>query len=130
MSAVVTHQAPKLRLTRRGRVVFGAFATVLVAALLAAIAAFAAPQAQASNASEVAEFEYVVARPGMPLWSLATELDPGTDPRDLVAEIVQLNQLEDSGVQAGEAIAVPLRYADSATVVSGAELGFPSADAQ
>ncbi|MGJ0203838.1 hypothetical protein [Leucobacter sp. gxy201] len=125
MSAVISHEAPKLRLTRRGRVVFGSFATVLVAALLAFVAAFAAPEAQASNAAGDAEFQYVVVQPGATLWSLATELDPTQDPRDLVAEIVQLNQLQGSGVQAGEAIAVPLRYAHSASVVSGAELGFP-----
>lgn len=123
MNAVVNSESPRLRLTRRGRVVFGSFATVLVAALLALGAAFAAPQAQASNNSAGPDFPYVVAQAGDSLWSLAAELDPQKDPRDLIAEIVQLNQLGGSGVQAGEAIAVPLRYADATTVVTAAELG-------
>ena len=112
----------RLRLTRRGRVVFGGLATVLVAAVLALVAAIAAPQALASDEAGGQQFHYVVAQPGSSLWTLATELDPVEDPRDLVAEIVRLNQLEGSGVQAGQPVAVPLRYSDSAGVVSADEL--------
>ncbi|WP_024356277.1 hypothetical protein [Leucobacter chironomi] len=113
----------KLRLTRRGRVVFGSLVTVLVAALLALVATFAAPQALASvSAADQQQFHYVVVQPGASLWSLATELDPAADPRDLVAEIVQLNQLDGSGIEAGEAIAVPLRYSDSPVVFQADEL--------
>lgn len=114
----------KLRLTRRGRLVFGSLLTVLVAALLAMVATFAAPQALASvSASEKQQFHYVVAQPGSSLWTLATELDPQADPRELVAEIVRLNQLDGSGIEAGDAIAVPLRYSDSPAVFQADELG-------
>ncbi len=113
-----------LRLTRRGRVVFGALATVLVAGLLAVVAAFAAPEAMASGeAPRGDQFEYVVVQPGSSLWSLASHLDPAADPRDLVSEIVRLNQLPGSSVQAGDAIAVPLRYSENPLVVSAEELG-------
>ncbi|KTR86801.1 LysM peptidoglycan-binding domain-containing protein [Leucobacter chromiiresistens] len=113
-----------LRLTRRGRIVLGALATVLVAGVLALIASLAAPEAMASGEGPNGEqFEYVVVQPGSSLWSLASDLDPSADPRDLITEIVQLNQLDDSSVQAGEAIAVPLRYSDNPLVVSGDELG-------
>ncbi|WP_449283640.1 hypothetical protein [Leucobacter sp.] len=115
--------AVKLRLTRRGRVVFGGLATVLVAGLLAFVAALGAPQAVASDAEGGQQFHYAVVQPGSSLWSLAIELDPSADPRDLVAEIVQLNQLEGSGVEAGQPIAVPLRYSESPAVVSADELG-------
>ena len=102
----------------------GALATILAAASLALIAAIAAPQAQASAESgDPQQFHYIVAQPGMSLWSVATELDPSMDPRDLVAEIVQLNQLDGSGEQAGQAVAVPLRYSDSDAVMSAEELG-------
>ena len=118
------HPEARLHLTRRGRVVFGALATVAVAGLLALAAAFAAPQASAADvASGGDRFHYVVAQPGTSLWSLATELDPKADPRDVVAEIVQLNQLGGSGVQAGQALAVPMRYADNPITVPAAELG-------
>jgi LysM repeat protein len=104
-------------------VVFGGLATVLVAGLLAFIAALGAPQAIASDAEGGQQFAYAVVQPGSSLWSLATELDPSADPRDLVAEIVQLNQLEGSGVDAGQPLAVPLRYSESPAVVSADELG-------
>ena len=117
----------RLRLTRRGRVVLGGAATVLVAAVLAVLASFAAPQAIAADAREGGqEFHYVVAQPGASLWTLATELDPEADPRDLVAEIVQLNQLGGSGVEAGQPIAVPLRYSENPVTVSADELGLDS----
>lgn len=113
----------RLRLTRRGRVVLGVFGVMLVAAALALAAVFLAPGAQASAEGEAETFGYVVVAPGESLWSVAATLDSETDPRDLIAEIVRLNQLEGSGVQAGEPVAVPLRYADHAGVLSAAELG-------
>ncbi len=114
----------RLRLTRRGRVVFGALATVFVAGLLAFVATLGAPQALASNTqADGQQFHYVVVQPGASLWSVATELDSSADPRDLVAEIVQLNQLVGSGVEAGQPLAVPLRYSESPAVVSADDLG-------
>lgn len=113
----------RLRLTRRGRAVFGALGTALVVAALAFVALFTSTQAVASSETGGAEFGYVIVQPGASLWQVAEEIDPNTDPRDLVAEIVRLNQLDDSGVQAGQPIAVPLRYSEAAGVVSASELG-------
>lgn len=113
----------RLRLTRRGRLVFGALAALVIAGVLVSVASFAGAAAQASDvATSSQQFHYVVVQPGETLWGVATELDPGSDPRDLVAEIVRLNQLEGSGVQAGQPLAVPLRYSDSAVVISAEEL--------
>lgn len=113
----------RLRLTRRGRAVFGALATLLLVGLLAVVAMFSGVQAVATVSGGSADFGYVVVQPGGSLWQLASDLDPGADPRDLVAEIVRLNQLGGSAVQAGEPIAVPLRYANDPGVVAGSELG-------
>ncbi|RGE23816.1 LysM peptidoglycan-binding domain-containing protein [Leucobacter sp. wl10] len=115
--------ARRLRLTRRGRVVFGGVATVLVAGLLAFLAAIGAPRAIASDSGSSQQFQYVVVQPGSSLWEVATQLDPSADPRDLVAEIVQLNQLDDSGVVAGQPLAVPMRYAESPVTVPEDQLG-------
>jgi LysM repeat protein len=95
----------------------------LVALVLTGVLAFAAallsPEAFASSAtSGDKQFHYVVAQSGDSLWSLVSELDPQADPRDLIAEIVQLNQLDGSGLEAGQAIAVPLRYSDKENPVS------------
>ncbi len=113
----------RLRLTRRGRAVFGTLATLFVIGGLAIAAMFGGSQAVATAESGSADFGYVVVQPGDSLWSVASAIDSSVDPRDLVAEIVMLNQLDGSGVQAGQPIAVPLRYADAPGVVSAAELG-------
>ncbi|UOQ58246.1 LysM peptidoglycan-binding domain-containing protein [Leucobacter allii] len=115
--------AVRLRLTRRGRVVLGGLATIAVAGVLALLATFSAPQAVASDAASGESFPYVVVQSGSSLWELATALDPAADPRDVVAEIVRLNQLDGSGVDAGQPLAVPLRYAESPVAVSAEELG-------
>lgn len=116
-------QRTRLRLTRRGRIVIGALLALLVAGALAVAATLGATHAVASDEASGAEFGYVVVSPGESLWSVATALDPSTDPREIVAEIVSLNQLEGSGVQAGQPIAVPLRYSDMPGVVDAADLG-------
>ncbi|WP_416447195.1 LysM peptidoglycan-binding domain-containing protein [Leucobacter sp. HNU] len=131
LSATIDHQgsaeAPaaksRLRLTRRGRRVFGALATLAVSALLAGVAVFGSAQAQANVDGRPADFGYVVVQPGESLWAVATRLDAKADPRDLIAEIVQLNQLDGSGVQAGQPVAVPLRYSHATGVVPASEVG-------
>lgn len=114
----------RLRLTRRGRAVFGGLAVVIAVLAVAFFAMLGGTHAVAASESEGAEFGYVIVQPGASLWQVASEIDAAIDPRDLVAEIVRLNQLDDSGVQAGQALAVPLRYADAPGVVSAGELGF------
>lgn len=121
--SAVARSTTRIKLTRRGRVVMGVLATSAVAALLALMAALFAPQAVASDAAGEASFGYVVAGPGASLWQLATELDPAMDPRDLVAEIVQLNQLRGVDIVVGQPVAVPLRYNESPSVVTSEELG-------
>ncbi|MBN9612252.1 MAG: LysM peptidoglycan-binding domain-containing protein [Actinobacteria bacterium] len=122
-AGVTPHGKTRLRITRRGRIVLGTLITLLVVALLAVAATLGASRAIASNEAGGPDFGYVVVQPGDTLWSVATELDPSSDPRDVISEIVRLNQLGGSDVQAGQAIAVPLRYSDAPGVVSGAELG-------
>lgn len=109
----------RLRLTRRGRLVVSALVAMALVGILAFAAALLSPQAFASNApSGDKQFHYVVAQSGDSLWSLASALDPHADPRDVIAEIVQLNQLDGSALEAGQAVAVPLRYAEKGDVVS------------
>ena len=123
--ADVVAEAPRthLRLTRRGRIVFGSLGTAAVIAAFAIVALFTSSQAVASAENGGADFGYVIVQPGASLWQLAEEIDPEKDPRDLVSEIVRLNQLDSSELQAGQAIAVPLRYSEAPGVVSASELG-------
>lgn len=114
----------RMRLTRRGRAVLGALASAAVAGLLlAAASVLGGPGAAAADEASGESFPYVIVQPGASLWNVAEQLDPAADPRDLTAEIVQLNQLQGSGVDAGQPIAVPLRYADSPVVLDAEELG-------
>lgn len=117
--SVSTH----LRLTRRGRVVLAALAVLLAGAIVAVLAVMGASRAEAVENGGGAEFGYVVVQPGESLWSVASHLDPGSDPRDTIAEIVRLNQLRTSEVQAGQPIAVPLRFSAAPGVYRAEQLG-------
>lgn len=100
-----------LRLTRRGRIVFGTLAVLLVVAVLAVVAMLGASQAQASTETlEAVEFEYVVAEPGDSLWSLAQRVAPDSDARDVIYDLKRLNQLEGSDLFIGQELAIPLKY--------------------
>lgn len=119
----------KIRLTQRGRVFFGALAGVLAAALMLTGAQFFGPSAVASDtSSEAADFGYVVPVAGDSLWRIAEVLDPQSDPRDLVNEIVKLNGMDSSALVAYEPLAVPLRYSDIPGVMTADEVGLEAND--
>ena len=46
-------------------------------------------------------------QPGETLWQIAERIAPGTDPRETVARILDLNGLQTSQVQAGTALLLP-----------------------
>lgn len=97
-----------LRLTRRGRVVVRA-AAVLAAALLALLAILlTARSADAGSAMPSVPLRHRLVLPGETLWQIAGEIAPHADPRDTVAEIVELNSLPGSGVAAGQRLALPV----------------------
>jgi hypothetical protein len=103
--------APRLRLTSRGRIVFGTLAAIPVIAL----ALFVGPNvigAQASGDAGTATFDYVSVAPGQSLWQLAEQIAPQADPREVVADILSLNNLSSGDVQPGQELAIPAQYAD------------------
>lgn len=104
-------QAP-LRLTRRGRLVVFGLPLVLLAALILSFGGFFnAPAKAADSVSElsVTPTVTVTVQPGESLWAIAGTVSPERDPRDVIAEIVQLNNLEAAGVQPGQQLFVPTR---------------------
>lgn len=112
----------RLRITRRGRIVCAALVTAFVLALIACAAVLGAAQAEASSVSSQKEFGYVVVQPGDSLWQISSALDAKADPRDLISEVIRLNQLTSSDVEVGQTIAVPLRFSDAPGVVMGSGL--------
>ena len=98
-----------LRLTIRGRAVFSVAGAVVISTAMAAVILGGAT-ATASDENSATTFEYIEVEAGQSLWQLAETVAPDADPRDVVYEIVKLNQLVTAEVQPGQQIALPLRY--------------------
>ncbi len=95
---------PPARLTRRGRL------TVFLGSTALALGAFAwvgGPAASTGEEHHVTTRTVVVA-PGQTLWDIAADEAPDEDPRAVIAEIVELNDLGDAGaVRAGQPLYLP-----------------------
>jgi hypothetical protein len=93
------------------RAIFGwALILVISVALLLGVGKQLQP-AQATNSEvsvgQVESFEYITIMSGDTLWGLAETYAPERDPRDFIADIVALNNLSDSVVDAGMTLALP-----------------------
>lgn len=98
----------RLRMTKRGRrVLIGLIALPIVIA--AFTAALNSGGAVATGEAGANDFTYVTVSQGESLWQLAQEIAPTKDPRDVVAEIVALNNLQGE-LQPGQKIALPKGY--------------------
>ncbi|TAJ49023.1 MAG: LysM peptidoglycan-binding domain-containing protein [Herbiconiux sp.] len=104
--------APRLRITSRGRKVLAVLIALPVITVLGLLAMFSGGSAIASLGSSSTEFDYVTVQAGQSLWSIAETVAPSADPRDVIAEIRSLNQLETSSVQPGQRIAIPADLAE------------------
>lgn len=111
-SRTASRPRPRTRLTRRGRRVVWAFATLLVMALLTPVLLVASAGAQAANhgasAAQVrAGMQHVVVQPGQSLWSIAVQAEPHADPRTVIQQIIQFNALGSDVVAPGQSLWVP-----------------------
>ncbi len=86
--------ADRLRLTRRGRLTF--LVTVLAFGLMLLVL-WAGRADSTSDVQERVATETVVVEPGQTLWDIATDVAPDRDPREVVADLVDLNALSDAG---------------------------------
>ena len=100
---------PHYRLRRL--VVLLVLSLVLAAAVLVADAAFGAlsatPQgaARSAGADAGAVAEVHIVQPGDTLWSIAAEIDPTSDPRSMVDQLVDLNG--SASIQLGQRVVLP-----------------------
>ncbi|MBD7995886.1 LysM peptidoglycan-binding domain-containing protein [Arthrobacter sp. Sa2CUA1] len=107
-SSQVSSAAP-LRLTRRGRLLLvGAPIMLGGAALLTFVGFFTAPALAAGSAGEQTRTQQISVSTGDSLWGLAAEYAPDRDPREVIADIMELNNLSDAVVPAGAQLYIPV----------------------
>ena len=108
MTATSAPTSAPVRLTRRGRAVL----VLLLAGLL--LGAFSLGQ-QDSQAASVgtgggaAAPAVTTVQPGESLWSVAKRIAPENDPREVIAQIRRLNDLETAELQVGQHLLLPTR---------------------
>ncbi len=95
--------APRLRLTRRGRLV------LLIVFLLAVLGAFS--MGRASGSADAARLptpsNSVVVGPGDTLWGIARRAVPQADPRAVVQRIKAVNGLSSADLSVGQRLRLP-----------------------
>lgn len=108
----VAAPATRLRLTARGRRVLAVLASLpAVIALTIAMLSSGGAVASGQEGAPADSFATVTVMPGDSLWSIAQDVAPGADPRDVVWEIMQLNGLSAEQLVAGHSLAIPRAYA-------------------
>lgn len=96
-------------LTRRGRLLLVGLPIALGVIALILLGAFLTSQAHAGEGAPVSTTTVEVSVvPGETLWGIAVEHSPERDPRVVVSEMVELNNLHSSLVQAGQRLVIPV----------------------
>jgi hypothetical protein len=93
----------RLRLTRRGRAVL----VLLFVALCFVAFSLGRTSSQASTTPTGPATRAVTVEPGQTLWQIAKSVAPGTDPRDTVDRIREMNGMSSAPLQAGQRLIVP-----------------------
>ena len=108
-----TLTATRLRLTTRGRRVLAVLAAVPAMLALAVALFLGGSSALASRdaGAPAGTFPTITVTAGESLWSIAQEVAPAADPRDVVDAIARLNGLQGVEVSAGQRLAIPVEYA-------------------
>ena len=99
-----TTTAHHTRLTRRGRVLL---LTALVAVLFGAFSLGRSVSEAAAPSAQPAQ-HLVTVESGDSLWTLAQRVAPDNDPRDVVAQIRDLNDLSGAELVPGQQLVLPV----------------------
>lgn len=78
------------------------------AAALVVLAFFTAPAMASSGGPEVTKTVQVSVAAGESLWGLAQEFAPERDPRDVMEDIMELNNLTDPRLTLGDQLYIPV----------------------
>lgn len=101
----------RLRLTRRGRLLFRGLPLLTLAALIvlgALTFAFPAQAKSSTSQPETPVSQTVTVYHGDSLWTIAQQVAPGQDSRDVINRIMQINDLTSAQVQPGQVLEVPV----------------------
>ncbi|WP_350346980.1 LysM peptidoglycan-binding domain-containing protein [Agromyces sp. G08B096] len=104
------HPRTRLRLTRRGRAVFTALAAVPLVVWAVAVVLGSGAAAADGARGAAASLETVTVGHGDTLWELAVSLAPDEDPREVIADILRINDLDSAVVQPGQELALPASF--------------------
>ncbi|WP_394942198.1 LysM peptidoglycan-binding domain-containing protein [Psychromicrobium sp. YIM B11713] len=99
----------RLKLTRRGRFLLFGLPLMLLAVAALVLLGFATTSAHAGVGSVGTGTAQVTVQAGDSIWSIAAANAADRDPREVVAEIVELNNLDSSVLLPGQQIFVPTR---------------------
>lgn len=110
-SIAIAAPVTRLRITPRGRRVLAGLAAlpVVITVTVAALSGGAALASRDSGAP-AGSFTEVTVMSGESLWTIAQEVAPAADPRDVVDAIARLNALDGGTVSAGQRLAIPAEY--------------------
>ena len=99
------HRGEDIRLTRRGRfvVTLGVVGLSFLALVLGGRVVAQADIAAGTRPAMVS----VVVKPGENLWQIVQRVNPGSDPREMVLRVREINGLASSQVEAGSTLVVP-----------------------
>ena len=100
-------QRSHLRMTARGRAVL---LTLVAAPLVVAALALGLNAGAATGTSSSTPLQTVTVVGGETLWGLAHQIAPTADPRDVIANIMSVNQLSTADIQPGEKLEIPAQY--------------------
>lgn len=101
----------RLRLTVRGRrLLAGVAALPAVVAVSIAVVSGGGALASSEAGAPVGTFPTVTVMAGESLWTIAEEVAPQADPRDVVDAIIRLNALGSSPLAAGQTLSIPVEY--------------------
>jgi hypothetical protein len=101
---------PRLHITRRGRAVLSLGVALAVVATIVAVVLSGGGAVATSTSGDV-HFSHITVAAGETLWQVAEDVAPSSDPRDVIADIQQLNNLGTTQVMPGQSLAIPLKYA-------------------
>lgn len=112
-TAVSAPSSTRLRMTERGRRVLVALAALpLILGIVIAFMSGGSAVASSDTVSTPATFETVKVVEGDTLWSIAEDVAPDADPRDVIDDILAFNVLSSAAITPGQTLSIPAEYTD------------------